>query len=199
MTGDSPAVAGSLRSRCRPSPGCAARHVSARHVAVTCRGPGGQGGRPAHPYSRPGHGAGSGCAGSLGPCTAACSPRVCPAPSASAGTGTPRDTDGSGDSDSPKARAPAQHPEYGGGLAAGQWLVPPSTRKDSSPPSRAPLCPASPMSTVGQGTGSWALSQSPSWLMSTLKGAGSSQGHAEVTHCLAQRNFSHLARPGEGI
>lgn len=29
--------------------------------------------------------------------------------------------------------------------------------------------------------------------------AGSSQGHAEVTHCLAQRDFSHLAWPGEGI
>lgn len=29
--------------------------------------------------------------------------------------------------------------------------------------------------------------------------AGSSQGHAEVTHCLAQRSFSHLAWPGEGI
>lgn len=33
-------------------------------------------------------------------------------------------------------------------------------------------CPASPPSTVGQGTGSWALSQSSSWFMSPLKGAG---------------------------
>lgn len=64
--------------------------------------------------------------------------------------GSTRDADGEGDSGSPKARAPAQHSECGGALAAGQWLaglpalpgVPPSNRKGSSPPCRAPPCPA---------------------------------------------------------
>lgn len=89
-----------------PQPGMRGPHVSARHVAVTCRGPGGQGGQPAQPYSPPGPGLAPAVQVAWVPALRPSSPGCAQLPPPVQGLelpGSTRDADGEGDSGSPKS------------------------------------------------------------------------------------------------
>lgn len=161
-----------------PQPGGAVWHVSAPHVAMTCRGPAGRAASSAlltawdmglaHAVRLPGS-----LHSDLRPPSCAQFP---PPVQGLKLPGSTRDADGDGDSGSPEARAPAQHSEYGGGLAAGSgWqgsLLCPIQQDRQLPTLQGSPVPCQSPEHCRAWNRSWALSQSSSWLMSPLKGAG---------------------------
>lgn len=157
--------------RCGPACECPAR-------GSDLQGASGQGSQLSLAH-RLGHGAGSCCEAArgpaLGPAAISCA-QLSPPVQGLKLPGSTRDADGEGDSGSPEARAPAQHSEYGGGLAAGSgWqgsLLCPIQQDRQLPTLQGSPVPCQSPEHCRAWNRSWALSQSSSWLMSPLKGAG---------------------------